>query len=169
MRRRCLAAVGRGRREGEAEAGRTPRRRQVTYRVHLDGYDFGPYSSAATPRPSPRREIFYFDDNANLNAVRVDQWKIHFAVQEGNLQDSIRRTVNMPYVISLRQDPFERFMRESKMYFRWYADKMWTFVPAQAVVGQFVKTFEEFPPSQASGTFGPGEALSKLSSPGRGN
>ena len=57
--------------------------------------------------------------------------KIHFAIQEGNLQDSVLRTVNMPYVVNLRQDPFERFMRESKMYFRWYADKMWTFVPCR--------------------------------------
>ena len=59
-------------------------------------------------------------------------------------------------------------MRESKMYFRWYADKMWTFVPAQTVVAKFVSTFEAYPPSQASGTFGPGQALEKLSSPGRG-
>ena len=74
----------------------------------------------------------------------------------------------MPYVINLRMDPYERFMRESNMYFRWYADKMWTFVPAQTVVAKFVATFEEYPPSQKSGTFGPGEALKALSEPGRG-
>jgi arylsulfatase len=55
------------------------------------------------------------------------------------------------------------------MYFRWYADKMWTFVPAQTVVGQFVSTFKDFPPSQPSATFGPDQALEALSSPGRGN
>lgn len=140
----------------------------MNYRVHLDGYNFMPFFKGETDE-GPRREIFYFDDNANLNAVRVDQWKIHFAVQEGNLQDSFRREVNMPYVVSLRQDPFERAMRESKMYFRWYADKMWTFVPAQTVVAKFIETFAEYPPSQKSGTFGPSQALEKLSSPGRGN
>jgi len=25
-----------------------------------------------------RHEIFYFGDNANLNALRYDRWKIHF-------------------------------------------------------------------------------------------
>ena len=138
-----------------------------SYRVHLDGYNFMPFFRGEVDE-GPRREIFYFDDNANLNAVRVNQWKIHFAVQEGNLQDSFRREVNMPYVISLRQDPFERAMRESKMYFRWYADKMWTFVPAQSVVADFIATFADYPPSQRSGTFGPSQALDKLSSPGRG-
>ncbi len=139
-----------------------------SFKVHLDGDNFMPFFSGHV-EDGPRRDIFYFDDNANLNAVRVNDWKIHFAVQEGNLQDSILRSVNMPYVINLRQDPFERFMRESHMYFRWYADKMWTFVPAQSVVAEFIGTFQEFPPSQESGTFGPSQALERLSSPGRGN
>ena len=59
--------------------------------------------------------------------------------------------------------------RESKMYFRWWADKLWTFVPAQGVVGQFVGSFKEFPPSQPSATFGPDQALEMLSKPGRAN
>jgi len=139
-----------------------------SFKVHLDGYNFMPFFKGEAEK-GPRREIFYFDDNSNLNAVRVDDWKIHFKVQEGNLQDSIVRTVNMPYVINLRQDPYERFMRESKMYFRWYADKLWAFVPAQAVVGKFIETFKEFPPSQPSATFGPDRALQMLSTPGRGN
>lgn len=139
-----------------------------TFKSHLDGYNFMPFFKGDVEE-GPRREIFYFDDNANLNAVRVKNWKIHFKVQEGNLQDSVLRPVNMPYVINLRQDPYERFMRESKMYFRWFADKLWTFVPAQTVVGQFIATFEEYPPSQPSATFGPDQALQMLSSPGRGN
>jgi len=138
-----------------------------TFKSHLDGYNFMPFFKGEATK-EPRREIFYFDDNANLNAVRVDNWKIHFKVQEGNLQDSVLRSVNMPFVINLRQDPYERFMRESKMYFRWYADKMWTFVPAQTVVGQFVNTFKEFPPSQPSATFGPDQALQALSAPANG-
>ncbi|MCG8586995.1 MAG: arylsulfatase [Pirellulales bacterium] len=137
------------------------------YKAHLDGYNFKPFFKGETKK-GPRREIFYFDDNANLNAVRVNNWKIHFKVQEGNLQDSVVRSVNMPYVVNIRQDPYERFMRESKMYFRWYADKMWTFVPAQTVVGKFVGTFKEFPPSQPSATFGPDQALKALSEPARG-
>jgi arylsulfatase len=161
-----LAAVGETNIKEDLKKGKKVGHK--TFNTHLDGYNFIPFFKGEVDT-GPRREIFYFDDNANLNAVRVDDWKIHFKVQEGNLQDSILRSVNMPYVINVRQDPYERFMRESNMYFRWYADKMWTFVPAQAVVGKFVKTFEEFPPSQPSATFGPDQALATLSSPGRGN
>ncbi len=140
---------------------------EKTFKAHLDGYNCMPFFKGEVNK-GPRREIFYFDDNASLNAVRVDNWKIHFKVQEGNLQDSFVRSVNMPYVINLRQDPYERFMRDSKMYFRWYADKLWTFVPAQTVVGQFIATFKEFPPSQPSATFGPDQALQALSAPVQG-
>lgn len=138
------------------------------FKTHLDGYNFLPFFKG-DEKESPRREIFYFDDNANLNAVRVKDWKIHFAVQEGNLQDAVRRPVNMPYVINLRQDPYELFMRESKMYFRWYSDKLWTFVPAQGVVGKFVESFKEYPPSQPSATFGPDAALKTLNMLGSGS
>jgi hypothetical protein len=73
---------------------------------------------------------------------------------------------DMPYVVNLRQDSSERFMRESKMSLRWYAEMLWTFVPAQSVVADFIATFKDFSPSQPSATFGPDQALS---APGRGN
>jgi len=38
---------------------------------------------------------------------------------------------------------------------------MFLLVPAQALVGQFLKTFEEFPPRQKPGSFSIDEALEK--------
>jgi arylsulfatase len=39
------------------------------------------------------------------------------------------------------------------MYTRWYGDKLWTMLPAQVIVGQFLQTFREFPQRQKSATF----------------
>ena len=139
------------------------------FKVHLDGYNFMPFFKGEQEK-SPRREIFYFDDNASLNAVRVGDWKLSFKVMEGNLANSTLKTPNMPMVVNLRQDPFERFHDESSMYFRWYADKLWTFVPAQQIVGEFIATFKEFPPSQKSGSFSMDQVLQTLqSTPNSGN
>jgi len=52
------------------------------------------------------------------------------------------------------------------MYFRWWADKLWTFVPAQTIVAQFLQTFREFPPSQRSGSFSVDQVLDQLVQPG---
>jgi arylsulfatase len=132
-----------------------------TFRTHLDGYNFLPFFKGQDAK-APRREIFYFDDNANLNAIRIDDWKISFKIMQGNIAMGTLIQPNMPLVINLRQDPFERFSSESQMWLRWEADKLWLFVPAQTVVGMFVESFKEFPPSQKSGSFTVDQVLEAL-------
>jgi arylsulfatase len=51
---------------------------EKTFKNHLDGYNFMPFFRGEVAA-GPRREVFYFDDNANLNAMRYNNWKIHFA------------------------------------------------------------------------------------------
>jgi hypothetical protein len=77
--------------------------------------------------------------NSNLNALRYEQWKIHFAWIEGHLFSGKRTSANVPLVINLRQDPFERTPFESDFYRRFQADKLWTLVPAQAIAGQLFR------------------------------
>jgi arylsulfatase A-like enzyme len=135
---------------------------EKTFKTHLDGYNFMPFFKGQQEK-SPRLEIIYFDDNGSLNAVRVGDWKLSFKIMTGNLASSQLQSPNMPICINLRQDPFERFHDESQMYFRWYADKLWTFVPAQKIVGEFLATFKEFPPSQKGGSFSLDSVLDQLS------
>ncbi len=54
------------------------------------------------------------------------------------------------------------------MYARWWGDKLWTLIPSAAIVGQFLQTFREYPPSQASGTFGIEKALQMIEAGSRG-
>jgi arylsulfatase A-like enzyme len=122
-----------------------------TFKNHLDGYNFMPFFKGEVAE-GPRKEIFYFDDNGNMNALRYGPWKIEFAWIEGNLFTGKRTSSNVPLVVNLREDPFERTPFESDMYRRWAADKLWTLVPAQAIVGKFIQSFKEYPPSQRSGS-----------------
>ncbi|MDT0553447.1 arylsulfatase [Urechidicola vernalis] len=118
------------------------------FKVHLDGYNMMPYLKGDVAE-SPRNEIFYFDAGGNLNALRYKDWKLHFTIMEGAINEAYRKTPSWPILINLRADPFEVSM-ESALYIRWFADNMWTFVPAQAYVGKFLETFKEFPPVQGS-------------------
>jgi hypothetical protein len=68
-----------------------------------------------------RKEIFYFDAGGNLNAVRYMNWKIHFCLMEGDITQAYRKTPSWPIVVNLRQNPYERFAFESRMYLRWMA------------------------------------------------
>jgi arylsulfatase len=46
-------------------------------------------------------------------------------------------------------------------YDKWMADLAFLLVPAQAIVGQFLKTFAEFPPRQKPASFSIDQALDK--------
>lgn len=120
-----------------------------TYKVHLDGYD--QTALLAGKGPGLRQNIYYFDDNANFNAIRWNDWKIHFAFQMDGWSGP-RESLNFPRLINLRSDPYETSI-DSGMYSRFFADQLWLFVPTQQEVGKFLKTFREFPPRQATASF----------------
>jgi arylsulfatase len=132
-----------------------------TFKVHLDGYDFTPYFTGEVAE-GPRREFFYFSDNADLMAVRYNAWKLNFKTIVGNLFTGKEDSTNVPVVTNLRQDPWERYQTESMLYGRWWGEKLWTMVPAVNIVGEFLATFVAYPPSQASGTLSVEKALAML-------
>ena len=56
-----------------------------TFKVHLDGYNVS--DAFAGKAPSPRKEFFYFNDEAQLVALRFAQWKLVFAEQRSHGMD----------------------------------------------------------------------------------
>jgi arylsulfatase A-like enzyme len=122
-----------------------------TFKNHLDGYNFMPFFKGDVTT-GPRHEFFYFGPDADLLAMRYDDWKINFKTIKGNLFNGQIETTTAPIVTNLRQDPWERYQTESMNYGKWWGEKLWTMVPAVQIVGGFLQTFKEFPPSQASGS-----------------
>ena len=116
-----------------------------TFKQHLDGYNFLPFFQGKDAK-SPRHEIFYFDQAGNLNAVRYDDWKVSFAINEGAINTAYRKSPAWPQIVNLRADPFESAPRDSGMYLRWYADLLWIFVPIQGEVAKFAASLKEYPP-----------------------
>ena len=126
------------------------------YRVHLDGYNILPMLTGETDK-SPRKEIFYFSDDGDLTALRYDDWKLIFMEQrvEATLKAWMEPFVplRVPLIFNLRRDPYERSQKTSNTYYDWLIDRAYLLVPAQAYVGQFLQTFQEFPPRQKAASF----------------
>jgi arylsulfatase A-like enzyme len=120
-----------------------------TFKVHVDGYDQS--DLLAGKGPGKRENIFYFDDNANFNAIRWNDWKVYFGFQMQGWGGP-REALTFPRVVNLRTDPYETSL-DSSMYTRFFADQMWLFVPTQQEVGKWLMTFREFPPRQATASF----------------
>ncbi|MCC6628349.1 MAG: arylsulfatase [Chloroflexi bacterium] len=136
-----------------------------TFRVHLDGYNFLPYLTGQADA-GPRQEFFYFSDDGDLTAMRYDNWKLIFMEQRmaGTLQVWAEPFVSLrvPKMFNLRTDPYERADITSNTYWDWVLDRAFLLVPAQAIVGQFLATFQAYPPRQKAASFTIDQAMDKL-------
>jgi arylsulfatase A-like enzyme len=139
-----------------------------TYKVHLDRYNQLPYLTGQQDK-SARREFFYFNDDGQLMAVRVDDWKIVFCEQrvEGTLQIWREPFICMraPTLFNLRMDPYERAEITSNTYNDWTLRLSFIVVPAQALVAQFIGTFKDYPPRQKPSSFSVDQIMQQLEKP----
>jgi len=130
----------------------------ATYKNHLDGYD---QTALLTGQgPSARHELFYFA-GPHLGALRIDDFKFQFFQQPGGWPGP-KITTDMPGMVNLRQDPFERtpsINSESPNNSSFgygndfYAREFWRFVLVQQEVGKLAETAKDYPPMQDPASF----------------
>ncbi|MEK6335734.1 MAG: arylsulfatase [Acidobacteriota bacterium] len=137
----------------------------MTYKVHLDGYNLVPYLTGQTQK-SPRDSFIYINDDQQLTALRYDNWKIVFMEQRvpGTFRIWAEPFVSLrvPKIFNLRTDPYERADITSNTYYDWVLDHVFVFVPAQDFVGKFLMTFKEYPQRQKAASFNLDEVMEKL-------
>jgi arylsulfatase A-like enzyme len=129
-----------------------------TYKNHLDGYN--QMDLLTGKGPSKRHEIFYFG-GANLGALRLDDFKFTFYQQPYGWPGE-KTTTDMPGMVNIRQDPFERTPSTrgespntgSFGYGNdFFAREFWRFVMVQQYVGKLAQTAINFPPMQDPASF----------------
>lgn len=124
------------------------------FNVHIDGVN--QLDMLLGNGPSARDEIFYFTDDGAMSAVRHNDWKAIFSVQEAQGFDvwvMPFTNLRVPKLFNLRMDPFEKADEESINYDRWLIDHMFVLVPAQQIVARFLATFKDYPPRQKPSSF----------------
>jgi arylsulfatase len=158
-----VAAAGNKDVKKQLLAGKTAGKR--SYKVHLDGYNFLPYLTGKEKK-SPRNEIFYFSDDGDMTALRYNDWKVIFMEQRAEATFQSWRepfvTLRIPLLFNLRRDPYERGMVTSNTYDDWFLDRVYLLLPAQSFVGDFLKTFVEYPPRQKAASFNLSKVMEKL-------
>jgi arylsulfatase A-like enzyme len=124
-------------------------------KIHLDGYNFLPYLTDKTKK-APRTEFYYFNDEGFPVAVRVNDWKVTFAENRGKtmaLWTEPFTVLRLPKVFNLRRDPYGRAEENSNSYYDWMIDKAPHIMMGAAMTGQFLQTFQAYPPSQRPGSW----------------
>jgi arylsulfatase A-like enzyme len=135
-----------------------------TFKVYIDGYNLLPFLKGEV-KENPRKGFLYWSDDGDLMAIRVGNWKAHFIEQRKSgfeVWSEPFTSLRLPKVFNLRSDPFERADVEADMFYnKWLADRVFLLVPAQAIVSQYLKTFEQFPPRQRPSSFSIDQAVEK--------
>ena len=125
------------------------------YRNYIDGYNIFDYISGKTDE-SPRREFMYVNDDGQIVAMRVGQWKAVFLENRGRAFEVWREPfieLRVPLLFNLRRDPFEKAQHNSNTYNDWFLDRVYVLAPMQQVAAEFLMTLKEYPPSQSPGSF----------------
>jgi arylsulfatase len=129
-----------------------------SYKNHLDGYN--QMDLLTGKGPSARHEVFYFG-GPHLGAIRIDDFKFQFFQQPFGWPGE-KVTTDMPTIVNIRQDPFERtpstrgenlntmgggYLNE------FYAREFWRFVMVQKYVLTLAQSAINYPPMQAPASF----------------
>jgi arylsulfatase len=139
-----------------------------SFQVHLDGYNFLPHLTGQQ-KEGPRTEFFYFSDDGQLVNLRYNDWKLVFAEQRAHTFQVWSEPfvpLRVPKVFNLRRDPFERADIDANNYQTWWIRHAFLIVPSQKVVGEFVATFQDFPPRQKPAKFNVDDVLAQMRTAG---
>jgi hypothetical protein len=119
--------------------------------------------------PSVRHELYYFG-GPTLGAIRIDDFKFQFYQQPYGWPGE-KVTTDMPTIVNLRQDPFERtpsirgqtlndmgggYMND------FMAREFWRFVQVQQTVAAAAQSFIEYPPMQQAASFNLAQVKEKV-------
>ena len=119
----------------------------MSYKVHLDGYD---QSDMIFNAGKSKRKDFYYFTETTFHGFRYGDWKFLYKRQE-KWFNATQDELTTPFIINLRLDPFERFVEGGgRGYDEWEENHAWLFGPALMQVSEYVQSYKDFPPRQPS-------------------
>ena len=134
------------------------------FHVHIDGYNMLPYLTGQVDK-SPRNWFFYTDDDGQVTALRVGDWKLVLMEQRAkSMMVWVEPFVELriPKIFNLRRDPFERADENSNSYWEWWIDHMYLIYIYAPLLMQQLQSFKEYPPRQEAPKFNLNWILEKV-------
>ena len=140
-----------------------------TFKIHLDGFNLVPFFKGEV-KELPRKDFIYWNDDGQLVAIRVNEWKSVFLEQTNKgigVWQGQFTNLRLPKLFNLRADPFERGDKLIE-YNKWMADRAFVQVPMQALAAKWLESFKEFPVRQKPASFNLDAVMEKMQKVGSG-
>jgi hypothetical protein len=143
----------------------------MTYKVHLDGYNFLPYLTGKA-KEGPRKEFFYFSDGGDLLAMRAGNIKFNFMEQDApgtyKVWQKEFSNLRIPTIYNLRTDPYEQGSITSNKWWDYQMHKTFYLYSGIEIAGKFLETSKEFPPRHPAASYTMSNAIEKIRAIGTG-
>jgi arylsulfatase len=138
------------------------------FNVHLDGYNMIPYLTGKV-KEVPRPASFTSATMGKVIAGACRRLEIQSGGQRANTMRQWAEPfvkLRLPYIMSMRRDPFERAEYNSNTYMDWMVDHVPQMYMMQAFVAQQIAGFAKFPPRQKPASFNLDAVLAQVSGHG---
>ncbi|TAJ08175.1 arylsulfatase [Marinilabiliaceae bacterium JC017] len=126
------------------------------YKVYIDGYN--QMDVLTGEGKSKRREFFYYAET-DLMAVRVDHWKISFAIKDEWEKAAEQLPAGM--IVDIKLDPYER-TPETPGHFNWSRERTWVLPLFAIPLKDYAKSLQAFPPRQKGSGIGAAAILKQI-------
>ncbi|WP_394149367.1 sulfatase-like hydrolase/transferase [Vibrio maritimus] len=110
--------------------------------AHLDGYN--QLDMLANNGESKRREFFFYNET-DLNAIRVDQWKVHLRTKTTWTEPAKQWPFGV--LVNIKADPYER-SPDTTGWYHWMKQKSWVLPEFYQAIGKYQKSLQDYPPVQ---------------------
>ncbi|MGF1718973.1 sulfatase-like hydrolase/transferase [Vibrio kyushuensis] len=110
--------------------------------AHIDGYN--QLDMLSGKGDSNRREFFFYNES-DLNAVRVDEWKVHLRTKTTWTEPAKEWPFGV--LVNIKADPYERSPDTSGWY-HWMKQKSWVLPYFYKSINQYQRSLKAYPPAQ---------------------
>ena len=129
---------------GEPDIAEKVRKEQKQF---IDGVNNLDYWTGKNDKSARNNFIYYHE--STVRAIRLNQWKLHSETSEHYYAPYVKQ--KFPIFFNIRMDPFESFDGVTDRSDIVQA-KQWLNEPVQHLLGEHVKSLEEYPPVQKAAT-----------------
>jgi arylsulfatase len=117
---------------------------EVEHKNYIDGVNNLDYWTGKSDKSARDEYIYYME--SRLMAVRVNQWKAHFAIRDGYYGATTK--LELPWLFNLRQDPHESYEQAPGPRATLSQQKTYLFNEIVDRLGAHAATLQKYPPKQ---------------------
>ncbi|MGL4780755.1 MAG: arylsulfatase [Bacteroidales bacterium] len=128
----------------------------IVKKGYIDGINNLDYWTGKQDSSNRNCHIYYSE--SKLQAIRINQWKLHFSARDGYYGTTTH--FELPRIYNLRQDPFESYSEKGYMA-EIFQRKTYLFNSALSYLNEHIQSLKLFPPSQKPNTLNVNEMIQK--------